>query len=280
MADNRYSCFGTGNAQKETFGIETGRILDACRDRDCFEDVRVFLTCVGDELVARTGNVRAKGAEIVGANIAVDPIRFNSGFYTVLIRFYVKCKFEICVPLGQSQEIEGIAVLEKRVVLFGGESNVSTFRSSVENSFCSMPEPVCCRHNRPEAVIEVVEPVVLGARIVEKKQNCHCCCSCCDLPSAVTDCLCGSVNTSNDDPDRYLVISLGLFSVIRLVREGQLLIDAGEYCLPEKECCAPDDEDPCCSFRQMPFPAGEFCPNTIPPTPQIPPHKHNKCCGS
>ena len=46
MAENKFSC-GGGGVSREAFGIETGRILDACRDRDCFEDIRVYLTPAG-----------------------------------------------------------------------------------------------------------------------------------------------------------------------------------------------------------------------------------------
>lgn len=280
MGDNRFSCMGAG-AQGERYGIEATRILDACRDRDCFEDVRVFLTVGGAEMVARTGNIRVKSAKIVASNISVDPVQFNCGFYTVLARFYVLCKFEACMPIGQSQEIEGIAVLEKRVVLFGGESNVSVFRSKACDNFCAMPEPVSCAQNGPEAVIEVVEPVVLGTRFVEPSA-CHCCCCPCDIPSAVSDRLCGTVydDDGNDNNGRYLAISLGLFSVIRLVREGQLLVEASEFCLPDKECTAVADENPCCTFRNMPFPTAAFCPNNVAPAAGEGRGARGRCCGN
>ncbi|MBE6554767.1 MAG: hypothetical protein E7663_00840 [Ruminococcaceae bacterium] len=278
MGDNRFSCNGgIGSAARESFGIETNRILDACRDRDCFEDTRVFLTCVGENLINRTGNVRVKCAEIVGSNIAVDPVQFSCGFYSVQVKFYVRCKFEVCVPLGQAQEFEGIAVVEKRVVLFGGESNVSVFRSHGCESYCAIPEPVCCALNTPEAVIEVVQPIVLGARIVESVQECHCCCCCCDVPTVVSDSLNGALNDGENE--RYLTISLGLFSVIRLVRAGQLLVQASEYSIPDKECCAPDENDPCGTFRSMPFPTAEFCPNQVAPVSGNN-GRGSRCCGN
>lgn len=281
MGDNRFSCTGNGVAGRESFGIEASRILDACRDRDCFEDVRVFLTCAGEEMIARTGSVRVKCAKIVASNISVDPVQFNCGFYTVFARFYVKCTFEVCVPMGQSQTIEGIAVLEKRVVLFGGESNVSIFRSEASDSFCSAPDPVSCGHNDPEAVIEVVEPVVLGARVLEEC-DCHCCCCACDIPTVVTDGLGGTLSDSGNGSNRYLAISLGLFSVVRLVREGQLLVQATEYCIPDKECSSPCEEDPCGTFRQMPFPTAAFCPNTVAPTANGNGNNgsRGRCCGN
>ena len=279
MGDNRFSSCGNGAAARESFGIETSRILDACRDRDCFEDVRVFLTSVGEDLIARTNSVRVKCAQLCGANIVTEPIQFNRGFYSVLIKFYVNLTFEVCVPMGQSQEFEGVAVLEKRVVLFGGESNVSVFRSSESGGFCSIPEPVCCAKKNPEAVVEVVEPIVLGARIVDSAAECRCCCCCGDIPLAVADGLNGPLV---DGDCRYLTVSLGVFSVVRLVRDGQLLVQATEFCLPDKECCEPDEEDPCGTFRRMPFPTAEFCPITSPVagTAAAGNGRSSRCCGN
>ena len=263
MGNNNMSCFGGQGG--ESFGIEASRILDACRDRDCFEDVRVFLTGVGEELIARTNNVRVKCAKLCGANIVTEPIQFNRGFYSVLIRFYVTMTFEVCVPMGQAQEFEGVAVLDKRVVLFGGESNVSVFRSSDTEGFCARPDLVCCAKKDPEAVVEVVDPVVLGARIVDIGSQCRCCCNCCDIPSSVADTVNGTLVGDGNGDGRVLAVSLGIFSVVRLVREGQLLVQGTEFCLPDKECCEPDEENPCCTFRQRPVPTAAFCPNNQAP---------------
>ena len=179
------------------------------------------------------------------------------------------------------QEFKGVAVLEKRVVLYGGESNVSVFRSSNNTgNYCAIPEPVCGDKIVPEAVVEVLQPVVLGARIVERCGECHCCCSCNDVPVQITDTLGGALANDNDETfrnRRYLAVSLGLFSVVRLVRDGQFLIEAREYCIPEKECIAPAEDDPCGTFRKMPFPAAEFCPQSAPLTAN---NGRRSCCGS
>ena len=79
MAETRFGCPG-GGATRETCCIETGRIFDSCRDRDCFENVRVSLTDCGCDIINRTGNVRAKDASIAWTYIGIDPVRFNRGF--------------------------------------------------------------------------------------------------------------------------------------------------------------------------------------------------------
>lgn len=54
--DNR-TC-GLSGQPKEMVCIDTYRVLDSCRDKDCFEDVRVYLTCYGQEIIERTCAVR------------------------------------------------------------------------------------------------------------------------------------------------------------------------------------------------------------------------------
>ena len=278
MGENKFSCLGgAGGNSRDSFGVETARILDACRDRDCYENVRVFLTNAGEAMLSATGNIRVKSAKISAANITVDPVQFNCGFYTVLIRFYVHCRFEACVAGSGSQELDGIAVLDKRVVLFGGESNVKVFRSEPCGSFCAIPEPICYAQNAPEAVVETVDPVVLGVEIMQESSGCCCCCRACDLPGSICDGLSGAISDGNGE--LFLTISLGLFSVIRLVRNGQLLVTASEYCIPDKECCSHDEEDPCGTFRKMPFPAAEFCPNNVAPPTSVG-GRGNRCCGN
>ncbi len=258
MSENRFA--SNSCHSKETVCIETNRILDSCRDRDCFENVRVYLTDFGQEVIEHTSNIRVKCAEIGWTNITVDPVQFNRGFYTVTIRFYIKQTFEACIN-GRAQDFQGIAVLEKNVVLYGSESNVSIFKSGkCSDDFCARPQPVCGERNVPQAVIEVVDPIVLGVKVVENVQECCCCCCCsCDIPDGVCSDL-GQVLGRDDEYRRYLAVSFGLFSVIRLVRPAQYLLQATEYCVPDKECITNDSSDPCSVFRHMPFPSAEFCP--------------------
>ena len=37
------------------------------------------------------------------------------------------------------------------------------------------------------AVVEVLDPVVLGAHILDNPSDCHCCCCCCDIPEQVSE---------------------------------------------------------------------------------------------
>ena len=285
MAENRFPCASPSNS-REMVCIETNRVLESCRDRDCFENARVYLSDFGNEVLEHTGAIRARSAKIIWTYIGIDPIQFNRGFYAVTIRFYVKIIFEACVGGGRSQELEGIAVLEKRVILYGGESGVNIFKSSAcNNDFCALPKPDCGEKNVPTAIVEVVDPVLLTTKIMEKGSECNCCCCCCqenDLPEAVLSSLEAPLlfDEDADHGRRFLTVSLGIFSVVRIVRPAQYLIQATEYCIPEKECQAVEEDDPCCVFRSMPFPTAEFCSGGISASTQLG-DRSSKCgCGS
>lgn len=156
MSEGKYGCGCGIPLGRDTVCIETSRILDSCRDRDCYENVKVYLTDCGSDIIERTGSIRTKSANIAWTYINIDPVPFNRGFYTLTIRFFIKLTFEACIGVGRSQEFEGVAVVEKKVILYGGESNVSVFRSSACDNFCSMPEPCCETKNVPEAVVEMI----------------------------------------------------------------------------------------------------------------------------
>lgn len=279
MSDNRFSCGSSerGGAKSEMVSIETNRILDSCRDRDCFEDVKVLLTDFGNEILEHTTNIRAKSACITWTYIGIDPVRFNRGFYSVTVKFYIKIVFEACLCGGRSQEFEGIAVVEKKVILYGSESNVSIFKSNPDASdYCAAPDPCCSTKNVPIAIVEVVDPIILNSKVHEPEECCYCCCCCNDIPDSVSARLNGKLS---DADGRYLTVSLGIFSVVRIVRPAQYLIQATEYCVPDKECVSAEDDNPCALFRSMAFPTAEFCPPGY--TPAKGEHNNGKCgCGS
>jgi hypothetical protein len=69
-----------------------------------------------------------------------------------------------------------------------------------------------------------------------------------------------------DEGSRYLAVSLGFFSVIRIERPEQYLINALEFSVPDKECVPAETGSPCDAFRRMAFPIDEFAPGRNVPT--------------
>jgi len=268
MADNRsYPPVG-GSVGREVVCIDTNRVLDSCRDKDCFENVKVFLTNFGQDVINQASDVRVRDACIIGADVTIEPIQFNRGFYTVRCRFYVKVFCDVCAGGGNQNKvipIEGIAVCEKKAVLYGGEGCVNIFRSDGLCGFCmgtKFGEPA---NNLPTAIVETVDPVVLDAKICDKPREFYCCCCCVgDIPDSVCSTVSGPLVDATDD-DRNLYVTLGFFTVILVVRPGQYLVNAAEYSVPDKVCRSYDAEDPCALFEKMAFPVQEFTPcNTKP----------------
>ena len=207
--------------------------------------------------------------------------------WRMLVGFCIKVAgtvAELMLPVILTHILENvIADLQvERVVLFGGESNVRIFKSQPCSDFCALPQPVSCEYNLPTAYVEVVSPIILDTKIVEKVTECNCnCCCCCqenDLPDAVLSSLNEPLMFDGDErhQKRYLTVSLGLFSVVRLVRPTQLLVQATEYCIPEKECASVEDDNPCRVFHSMPFPVNEFCTQAYSPCAH---NDHPARCG-
>ena len=63
-----------------------------------------------------------------------------------------------------------------------------------------------------------------------------------------------------DDDLRQVLITYGLFFIVRLERDTQLLVDAVDFCIPTKECPGATKESPCALFNDIRFPIDEFFP--------------------
>ena len=74
MIDNRTNCFGAKPARKDNVCVDSMQILDSCRDKDCFEDVRVYLTEFGQDVIEKTGNIKVKNTEVICVNVQADPV--------------------------------------------------------------------------------------------------------------------------------------------------------------------------------------------------------------
>lgn len=283
MQDNRNAsfCGGSqgGNTTQNGSGtvcIDTRRVLDSCRDRDCFEDTRVYLTCMGEDILSNSSNVRTRTAKLICAYVGVDEVPFNCGFFRIKIRYYIEVEFEACIGVGRSQCFKGLAVLDKEVILYGGEGRAVTFTSNGATSYCSMCN-MKAGTNDPVAVVETVEPIVLGTRV----SDCNCPCPCggtdyADLPDGVRNSLGEDLVLNSNGP--RLLVSFGIFSVIRMERPAQLLIHATDYSVPDKECNAgANNDNPCSLFRTIAFPTAQFR-GTVHPT-DIPDTKNNGGCG-
>ena len=278
MQDNKNPAVGLGFDGRGTVCIDTKRVLDCCRDRDCYENSRVYLTETGEEIIATATSVRTKAARTVCVNVGLEEVPFNCGFFRIKIRYYIELELESCLGLGRSQTFNGLTVLEKDVVLYGGDGTVTSYSSAPgATGFCGVCDPESISTNAPTAIVDTVEPVVLGTQLVECECH-HVCFDCGELPECVQNCFGENIVAGTKGP--RLVVSVGIFSVIRLVRPALLLVQATDYSVPDKECTVTDtNENPCDLFRSMAFPVARFqaqCATT--PTPE--PRRTGGCgCG-
>ncbi|MBQ9922083.1 MAG: hypothetical protein IJO52_07840 [Clostridia bacterium] len=242
--------------------IDTYKIFDSCRDQLCLEDMKVLLTDCGQETLSASSEVRVKAAKVAWVKINTDEMPFNRGYYQVKIRYYFYIVLEGCVN-GTPREIPGVAMYDQTSVLCGGESNVSTFRSDVNSCFCTTPaiNSSCSAGHQPQIVIDVADPIILNLKIREK---CPCNAGCCcgvgeEMPEQV--CCCFDSIVSDHSDCKAAFISLGIFALIRLQRAVQIIVPAGEYRIPDKECSnVTTFEDACSLFKAMSFPVEEFFP--------------------
>ena len=70
---------------------------------------------------------------------------------------------------------------------------------------------------------------------------------------------------------RYLLVTLGQFSIVRLERDAQLVVPVLQYSMPTKECCEVPGcgEDPCEMFSRIPFPENQFAPRGCDTCPSV-----------
>lgn len=251
---------------REAVCIHTKKIFDSCKDKDCIEDLRVYPTRGCQEVIDRAISVKAGCAELLYAYIDVEPVTFNRGFYTVDVRYFYRITADAFVGAARPVEITGLAVFDKRVILFGSEGSAKVFTSTGKN--CGSDVQGLPATTAPTAVVESVDPIILGMKLVEVCQ-CHHHDNCCEIPPAVCACFPEELVTGGDV--HRLFVTLGQFSIIRLERDTQLLMPAYDYCMPEKDCdcgCDCRQEDPCELFRKVQFPVGEFFPPNHCPAPK------------
>lgn len=255
MADKCNCC--SNSAIKDKVCIHTDKVYDSCREKDCLEDLRVYLTREGQEVADRAISVRIKGAEIVWVYSDVEPVAFNKGYYTVSVKYFFKITLELFTGCGRPTVVEGLATFDKKIILYGSEGNAKIYTSIYRPNEQDVLESV--KTNLPRSVVEVVDPVVLNAKLVEKEK----CSSCCDvditsIPGCICRCFSDDLVSSGDNKTVY--VTIGIFTIVKLERSVQLMIPVCDFCIPEKECEGSTDEDPCNVFRSLCFPVEEFFP--------------------
>lgn len=253
-----------GNACfREAVCVHTTKVYDSCKSKECIRDLRVYLTAGSQAFINNNCvTVRPRTAELLHVNINVEKVRYNRGFYTVDVRYFYRIVVEANTAVGRPMLLDGLAVFDKRSILFGSEGGARIFSSRFAQD---APDPQLReRSNLPTAVVETVDPILLDAKIVEPSYCCGCGCEINNVPGGICGCFGGEELALNCDGNR-LFVTLGQFSILRLERDIQLLMPAYDICLPERDCSCggsggDTDVDPCDVFERFDFPIDEFFP--------------------
>lgn len=267
---------------KEAVCVQVEKIYDSCREKDCIEDAKVmFWRSDINQIINRAINVKCRRADVVDVYADTEPLPFKRGFYTVDVKFFIKVTLDFFVPDPQTGRLitvtrDGLVTFDKKVILFGSEGGVKIFRSHFELG--EMDKPIRNRlqqDNLPVSKVEVAEPIPLSARIeslydqTSEETNdrdripgglLNDLIASEDTTGPVEETTTETTRTSRCHSNKKVLVSFGLFSIIKLVRFVQLLVPAFDFCYPMKECIAATDENPCELFDTISFPFDEFYP--------------------
>lgn len=138
---------------RQAMSIHTRKITDSCRDKDCIEDLRVYLTTGSQSILDTAANTRVRCAELITTHIDVEPVAFNRSHYCIDLTFYYRILADAVVGSNRPAMLYGLAVFTKRAVLCGEDSHAHIYRSDTHlNAFDG---PSLLQGNRPTAVVEV-----------------------------------------------------------------------------------------------------------------------------
>ena len=236
---------------REAMSIHTRKITDSCRDKDCIEDLRVYLTTGSQNILDNATSVRVRCGDLLHTSMEIHPVSFDHRHYCIDVTFYYRILADAVVQGCRPATLYGLSVFSKKVVLCGEDAK-SHMYNSLETGM---------QNHDPVASVEVLDPMVLGSKV---KESCDCSCCCQDqapmIPQGIREYFDEDLCMGTER--RKLYVTLGQFSIIRLEREAQLVVPVLAYSIPSKECSdgGSPAEDPCEMFARIPFPVNQFSP--------------------
>lgn len=250
FATNNPGCF------KEAVCIDAYRVYDSCADKDCLEDIRVYFTEAGQHVIDKACNVRIRDAEVINVYLDLEPVPFHRGFYSVNMTFFIEVSLDVFLaPAAMPVTVCGLSVFSKRVVLYGSQGNVKIYSSDFNfDELDAQNVPV---RNLPKATVQVAEPIALSAKLCEclKRKD-----PCCRIPGCICKKYGGEFCCS--DTGKTVLATIGIFTIVQIERNVQMLIPAYDFCIPDKECVTTSD-NPCELFSRIDFPTDEFFPPKV-----------------
>ena len=268
ISEKRGSCDHKQSRDDGSRSIDTYRIFDSCRQQDCLEDLLILLTGEGQCMVDNAATVRIKSVSIPWTRIDTEEMPFHRGYYRVNIRYFFHCILECSNGIGTGQETTGITVYDRSIMLYGGNSRVSSFSSDLTPG-----GGIRLASNSPRIILDAAEPVALRLTTTDFDRSRSFGTSFCEA-GGIPDEVAGEFSGKFTDAipgNKVLFVTLGLFSMVRIERPTQIIVPACDSSIPTG--CGDyhfDDADPCTLFRSMDFPLTEFYPEAFPENAQEP----------
>ena len=219
----RSSSFGPTSARfgGQVATIATVQVMDSCCERECLEDLQVFFGEKDQIIIENSVLVKNPAAVLEKVNFEVEPMPLQPGCFTVdmAMRFYVTCDAFLSRE-DRPHRLTGATYIQKRGILFGGESVAPVFSSSGAD-FTELPR----------ASVQVAEPVVLSSRLDETPAG-----------KAVFITM-GIFSVTSLERPAQLTVPVLERSAIPPIKE-----------------CIKTERSACEAFETIPFPAGQFRP--------------------
>ncbi len=140
-------------SQPNTLSIHTRKITDSCRDKDCIEDLRVYLTKCSQSVLDGAAGAKVRCAELLYTYIDVEPVAFDRNHYCIDVTFYYRILADAMLGSTRPAALYGLAVFSKRAVLCGEDSRAHIFTS--DTRLGQLDGVTIPSSNRPTAVVEV-----------------------------------------------------------------------------------------------------------------------------
>ncbi len=243
------------NNFREAVCIDAYRVYDSCADKDCLEDMRVYFTESGQSIVEQSCNLRMKDVKVSNVYLDLEPVPFQKGFYSVDMTFFFEVSFEASVSSSSAPtSVCGLSIFTKKVILYGSEGSVKVFSSDLSVDDYDVQN--ISHRNLPRATVQVADPIALSSSVCEVNPNC-----CTEPKCRVPSCICqrygGEFVCSG--VTKVVRVTVGLFTIVQIERNVQMLVPAYDFCIPDKECVTSSD-NPCELFSRIDFPTDEFFP--------------------
>ena len=255
MAENTTFTENADRRCSEPICIDARRVYDSCGDKDCLSELPVFFTEAGQSIIDTAVNVRLRDADVLNVMIDTEAVPFHKGFYSIDITYFFLVTLDaFTTPTAPPCTVCGICIADKKVILYGSEGSVRVYSSEYSNDeYDPQNTP---SSTMPIANVQVAQPIALAAKMKEKKP-CHRVSR--KIPDSIATYLGGPVT---DDGEKIVLATLGVFSIVQLMRNVQMLIPSYDYCIPEKSCTFSADS-PCDMFSRLEFPTDEFFPPNV-----------------